>query len=86
MRIVLDAMGSDNYPTPDVVGAVLAAREWDDTIILVGREEAIQQELVGEDDIGGFEADRLGIGQVIAGHVDFGLCRAEPGQRGGHGG
>ena len=45
MRIVLDAMGSDNYPTPDVVGAVLAAREWDDTIILVGREEAIQQEL-----------------------------------------
>lgn len=38
-------MGSDNYPVPDVAGAVQAAREWGDEIILVGREEAIQQEL-----------------------------------------
>jgi len=49
MRIVLDAMGSDNYPTPDVQGAVMAAREWGDEIILVGREEAIRQELVRSD-------------------------------------
>jgi len=45
MRIVLDAMGSDNYPAPDVAGAVRAAREWGDEIILVGREEMIRQEL-----------------------------------------
>jgi len=45
MRIVLDAMGSDEYPGPDVAGAVQAAREWDDQILLVGRKEAIQQEL-----------------------------------------
>ncbi|HDQ73376.1 MAG TPA: phosphate acyltransferase PlsX [Chloroflexi bacterium] len=45
MKIVLDAMGSDNYPTPDVAGAVQAAREWRDEIILVGREPLIREEL-----------------------------------------
>jgi len=52
MRIVLDAMGSDDYPVPDVAGAVLAAREWGDEIILVGREDAIRQELDGQDTAG----------------------------------
>ncbi len=52
MRIVLDAMGSDDYPVPDVAGAVLAAREWGDEIILVGREELIQQELARHDTAG----------------------------------
>jgi len=52
MRIVLDAMGSDDYPTPDVAGAVLAAREWGDEIILVGREEPIRQELTRHDTAG----------------------------------
>ena len=32
MRIVLDAMGSDDHPVPDVAGAVLAARQWGDTM------------------------------------------------------
>jgi len=45
MRIVIDAMGSDNRPTPDVAGAVLAARELGDTIILVGDENIIRREL-----------------------------------------
>ncbi|MBN1178005.1 MAG: phosphate acyltransferase PlsX [Anaerolineae bacterium] len=45
MRIVLDAMGSDHHPGPDVEGAVSAAREWGDEIILVGREELIKAEL-----------------------------------------
>jgi len=45
MRIVVDAMGSDNYPVPDVAGAVLAAREFGDEIILVGDEKQIQAEL-----------------------------------------
>jgi len=52
MRIVLDAMGSDDYPVPDVAGAVLAAREWGDEIILVGREESIRQELAHHDTAG----------------------------------
>ncbi len=45
MRIVLDAMGTDAYPVPDVAGAVEAARESGESIILVGRAEAIQHEL-----------------------------------------
>lgn len=45
MRIVIDAMGSDGYPGPDVAGAVLAAEEWNDEIVLVGDKERIQAEL-----------------------------------------
>jgi glycerol-3-phosphate acyltransferase PlsX len=41
-RIVVDAMGSDNYPTPDVEGAVLAAREYGVEIILTGDAAKIQ--------------------------------------------
>lgn len=41
-RIVVDAMGSDAYPTPDVVGAVMAAREYGVEIILVGDEARIR--------------------------------------------
>jgi phosphate acyltransferase len=45
MRIVLDAMGSDNCPVPDVAGALLAAEEFGEPIILVGDEARIRQEL-----------------------------------------
>ncbi|MEW6287880.1 MAG: phosphate acyltransferase PlsX [Chloroflexota bacterium] len=41
-RIVLDAMGSDNYPKPDVEGAVMAAREYGVEIILTGDASKIQ--------------------------------------------
>ena len=40
--IVLDAMGSDNYPHPDVEGAILAAQKYDVEIILVGDEAIIK--------------------------------------------
>ncbi len=45
MRIAIDAMGSDNYPVPDVAGAVMAARQSNDTIILVGKEAIVNAEL-----------------------------------------
>ena len=45
MRIVVDAMGSDSYPEPDVAGAVMAAREFGDDIILVGDETVIKKAL-----------------------------------------
>jgi len=45
MRIVVDAMGSDNHPQPDVAGALLAAREFGDEILLVGDEKQINAEL-----------------------------------------
>ena len=41
-KIVIDAMGSDNYPKPDVEGAVMAAREYGVEIILVGDESLIK--------------------------------------------
>lgn len=52
MRIVVDAMGSDHYPEPDVAGAVMAAREAGDQIILVGDESRIQAELAKYDTSG----------------------------------
>ncbi len=49
-KIAVDAMGSDNYPTPDVEGAVMAAREYGVEIILVGDAAKIQPVL---DSVGG---------------------------------
>ena len=48
-RIVVDAMGSDNFPTPDIEGAVLAAREYGVEIILVGDEGKIKPILEKQD-------------------------------------
>jgi len=45
MRIVVDAMGSDRYPIPDVEGAVLAARAYGVEIILVGDEAVVRPAL-----------------------------------------
>ncbi len=44
-RIVVDAMGSDEFPLPDVQGAVDAAREYGVEIILVGDESKIRPAL-----------------------------------------
>lgn len=44
-RIVVDAMGSDSFPAPDVEGAVQAVREYDVEIILVGDESLVRKEL-----------------------------------------
>jgi glycerol-3-phosphate acyltransferase PlsX len=47
-RIVIDAMGSDQYPAPDVIGAVMAAREYGVEIILVGDEAKIKPLLAAQ--------------------------------------
>lgn len=52
MRIVLDAMGSDRNPGPDVEGALLAAREYGDTIVLVGDQVLVEAELTKHDTAG----------------------------------
>ena len=52
MRIAIDAMGGDNAPFEIVKGAVLAARELDDEIILVGGEPVLRAELAR------YEADK----------------------------
>ncbi len=43
MRLILDAMGSDAHPHPEVAAVVQAARQWpEDTFYLVGREDAVR--------------------------------------------
>lgn len=42
MRIVLDAMGSDDCPQPEVDGALQAVEKFGDEIILVGDREQVQ--------------------------------------------
>lgn len=45
MRIVVDAMGSDERPVADIEGGVMAAREFSDTIIFVGDKPKMESEL-----------------------------------------
>jgi glycerol-3-phosphate acyltransferase PlsX len=45
ITIAVDAMGGDSAPVPEVFGAVRAARSQEVNIILVGREDAVRQEL-----------------------------------------
>lgn len=46
MKIVLDAMGSDGYPEPELVAAVKAAETWGEEILLVGKESMLAPRLV----------------------------------------
>lgn len=45
IKIALDAMGSDNSPSADIEGAILAAREFAYEIVLVGERDFIEREL-----------------------------------------
>ncbi|MGN0736045.1 MAG: phosphate acyltransferase PlsX [Anaerovoracaceae bacterium] len=45
MRIILDGMGGDNAPYAVVEGAVLASKEIEHEIVIIGQEELINQEL-----------------------------------------
>ncbi len=42
MRIALDAMGSDDCPLPEIQGAIQAAQQFEDEILLIGPEELIR--------------------------------------------
>ncbi|MFQ5742363.1 MAG: phosphate acyltransferase PlsX [Acidobacteriota bacterium] len=43
MKIAVDAMGGDHAPEHPVAGAVLAARQFDAEVVLVGQQERIQE-------------------------------------------
>lgn len=45
MAIILDAMGSDDYPNPEITGAVEAAKRFSDEVILVGNEDILKPRL-----------------------------------------
>ncbi len=52
MRIAVDAMGSDQFPLPDVQGAVMAAREYGVEILLVGDEARVRPVLEAQNAAG----------------------------------
>jgi len=45
MRIVLDAMGSDDHPEPELQAAVEAAKRWKETLIMTGPEDLLRPRL-----------------------------------------
>ena len=45
MRIILDGMGGDNAPAAVVEGAVIASKDIEHEIVIIGQEELIQNEL-----------------------------------------
>ncbi len=65
MRIALDAMGSDSYPVPDVEGAILAAREFGETILIVGDEKRVVPELA-KHDVSGLKIEIVHAAEAIA--------------------
>jgi glycerol-3-phosphate acyltransferase PlsX len=45
MRIILDAMGSDTHPTPEVQAAIEASQFFGDEILLVGPADLLREEI-----------------------------------------
>jgi len=45
MRIILDAMGSDNHPDPEIEAAITSANKFGIEIFLVGPEKVLQEKL-----------------------------------------
>jgi len=64
MKIVVDAMGSDHHPQPDVDGAVQAAREYGIEIVLVGNKDIVEPELA-KHDLSGLTVSVVHASQVI---------------------
>lgn len=68
MKIILDAMGGDNAPGSVVRGALDAARAFEDiTVVLVGREEAVKQELAGQ----AYDQSRI---EIVPADEVIGMC------------
>ncbi len=45
MHIVIDAMGTDDHPAPELEAVVRAAEEWPDPLILVGPRDVLESKL-----------------------------------------
>jgi len=45
ITIAVDAMGADRAPKPEVEGAILAARQYDVRVLLVGQQDVVSAEL-----------------------------------------
>jgi glycerol-3-phosphate acyltransferase PlsX len=47
MAIVLDAMGSDEYPTPEILAAIQLKMKFHEDVILVGKKELLESKMAG---------------------------------------
>ncbi|GAB5491422.1 MAG: phosphate acyltransferase PlsX [Phototrophicaceae bacterium] len=65
MRIVVDAMGTDDRPVADVAGGIMAAHEFKETIIFVGDEAQVTAELK-KHDTSGLDIDVIHASDEIA--------------------
>jgi glycerol-3-phosphate acyltransferase PlsX len=63
--IALDAMGSDRAPKPEIEGAIQAARQYGVRVLLVGRSEVIQAELVRHPAAAGLPLEIVHASEVI---------------------
>jgi len=64
MKIVVDAMGSDRHPQPDVEGSVQAAREYGVEIVLVGNRDVVEPELA-KHNLAGINVSLVHASQII---------------------
>src|SRR5215471_483117 len=63
--IALDAMGSDRAPKPEIEGAIQAARQYGQRIVLVGRSEAIRAEMARHPACAGLPLEIIHASEVI---------------------
>jgi glycerol-3-phosphate acyltransferase PlsX len=63
--IALDAMGSDRAPKPEIEGAIQAARQYGQRIVLVGRSEAIRAEIARHPACAGLPLEIIHASEVI---------------------
>ena len=64
VKILVDAMGSEHHPQPDVEGAVQAAREYGVEIVLVGNKDVVEPELA-KHNVSGLHLSMVHASQVI---------------------
>jgi glycerol-3-phosphate acyltransferase PlsX len=64
MKILVDAMGSDHAPVPDVAGAVAASRDFGVEVVLVGPEDVVRAELA-KNDVAGAKMQVVHASQVV---------------------
>jgi len=64
MRIAVDAMGGDNAPDAVIEGAVLAAREYQVEILLVG-QQGVVRETLDQHNLGGGKIEIVPASQIV---------------------
>jgi phosphate acyltransferase len=65
ITIAVDAMGADRAPKPEIEGAILAARQCDVRVLLVGQEEVVSAELAHHPDARGLPIEVVHASEFI---------------------